>query len=76
MGRIMDAIADVEEELEEKIEELEKLRVLGNDEIERLKEELDDLALQLKDCSDYIEWAESFYPEMVNQYGAIQRVRG
>lgn len=76
MGRISDAIADVEEELEGEIEELEKLRALSNDEIERLKEEVDDLALQLKDLTDYIEWAENFYPEMANQYGAINKVRG
>jgi chromosome segregation ATPase len=76
MGRISDAIADVEEQLEAEIHELEEALGLGNDKIDRLKEEVDDLALQLKDCLDYIEWAESFYPEMANQYGAINKVRG
>lgn len=76
MGRIMDAIADVEEELEGEIAELEKLRTLSDDEIERLKDEVKDLAEQLNYFEDYIEWAESFYPEMANQYGAINKVRG
>lgn len=76
MGRIMDAIADIEEELEGEIAELEKLRTLSNDEIADLKEEVDDLAVQLQDLKEYIEWAEDFYPEMANQYGAINKVRG
>ena len=76
MGRIADAIADVEEELEGEIAELEKLRTLSNDEIERLKDEVKDLADMLDERDAYIAWAEDFYPEMANQYGAIQKVRG
>lgn len=38
--------------------------------------ELEEVQNELDELKKYIEWAEKFYPEMANQYGAICAVRG
>ena len=76
MGRISDAIANVEEELEAEIAELEKALERSHQREEELADEIKDLSKDLNSHMEYIAWAEDFYPEMANQYGAIQKVRG
>lgn len=72
MGKIADAIEQVECDLEEALEAIEDLKK----ENQELEEERDSYKDEVQDLSKYIAWAEDFYPEMANQYGAIQKVRG
>lgn len=45
-------------------------------ELEDSKNELDRVNDTLKELQSYIDWAESFYPDMAGQYKAICDVRG
>lgn len=72
MGKIADAIEQVECDLEEALEAIADLKKENQD----LEEERDYYKDTTQDLSKYIQWAEDFYPEMANQYEAIQKVRG
>lgn len=58
-------IEGLEEDYDNLVAELEE----DKNEIDRLKDELNEL-------QKYIDWAESFYPDMARQYQAICDVRG
>ena len=45
-------------------------------ELEDSKNELDRLTDTIKELQGYIDWAESYYPDMAGQYKALQDLRG
>jgi peptidoglycan hydrolase CwlO-like protein len=62
-------IADQVEGLEESYDNLVA-------ELQETDEELDRANDKIGELEKYIAWAESYYPEMVNQYAAICAVQG
>jgi peptidoglycan hydrolase CwlO-like protein len=65
---LRDVASDIES-LEEDYDTLVK-------ELEEDKNEIDRLTDTIKELQSYIDWAESFYPDMAGQYKAICDVRG
>jgi chromosome segregation ATPase len=45
-------------------------------ELEEDRNELDRLTDTIKELQGYIDWAESYYPDMAGQYKALQDLRG
>lgn len=62
-------IADQIEGMEESYDNLSA-------ELQDTEDELDRVNDKLKELEMYIAWAEKFYPEMADQYGAICAVKG
>lgn len=72
MGKIADAIEQVECDLEEALEEIEELKK----ENEELEEAGQQLAKEVKQYEEFADWVANTYPEVERGYLAIQKVRG
>lgn len=67
-----DSLRDVASDIEGLEEDYDNLVA----ELEEDKNEIDRLTDQINELQKYIDWAESYYPDMSGQYKAICDVRG
>lgn len=69
---LADGLRDIASDIEGLEDDYDRLV----NELEEDKNEIDRLTDQLNELQKYIDWAESYYPDMLGQYQAICTVRG
>lgn len=69
---LADGLRDIASDIEALEEDYDNLVA----ELEEDKNEIDRLKDQVSELQRYIDWAESYYPDMLGQYQAICTVRG